>query len=126
MWFEIKHRNWALFCTFVCVLRGAFGLGDDADERLFRNRVRGSRGGCGYSQVHQVLDSVHEDVLAASTNSVGPGAGSDDLHAANRVEDTGFHPSLDLAECVHRSQERECALWNRHQHPGRAPPVFFL
>ena len=77
MWFETKHRNLALFAALVCVLGGAFGFGDEPDERLFRNRTSHcSRSGAA-SQSHQVLDNLHDEhlsILEHGSSSAGDSA----------------------------------------------------
>lgn len=67
---DVKHRHLTLFLTLFCVLAGAFGMGEQPDERLFRSRTNHRARS---SQSHQVLDSIHEDLLGGSDLSASPG-----------------------------------------------------
>lgn len=124
MWIHVKHRNLTLFAAMACVLAGAFGLGEEPDERIFRNRSSHNRArsarGC-QSQIHQVLDCIHEEILVASLGQSRPG-GDPDFASVVPV-------SPNRAALVAIDRIRDSADPQTHpagfarMAPGRAPPV---
>lgn len=66
---HVQYRHLPLFLTLFCVLAGAFGMGEEPDERLFRSRAN-HRTRC--SQSHQILDSIHEDLVGCASQNAGP------------------------------------------------------
>jgi hypothetical protein len=128
MKFVAQHRNLTLACAFLCVLGGAFGFGDESDQRIFRSRTRSARGGA-HRQCHQVLDSIHDDVLAHFANET-PGSGGNG--------DSGSHfwdVESPIAFALYEGEPKFLVPANGvlrrlppgvRRNAGRAPPFFFL
>jgi hypothetical protein len=121
MWFDVKHRNLALLSAFVCVLAGSFGMGDEPNERIFRNRTRHTR--AGHTQCHVVLDSVHEECASAFATGRHSGASSSSSLPQRVIEShapfAGFE-MLTLREVLPPGSVTVSSV------RGRAPPPSFL
>ena len=121
MWFETKHRNLALFAAFVCVLAGAFGFGDEPDERLFRSRTsRCSRTGSA-CQSHQVLDNLHDEHLSILEHG-SSSAGDSEAKALPERRDSAPPQLSQLVLPVRRIDPLRTGFVLRDR--GRAPPSF--
>jgi len=121
MWFDVKHRNLALLSTFVCVLAGAFGMGEEPDERIFRSRTRPTRSG--HTQCHMVLDSIHEECASAFASGRHSGASSPGVLPVARLESAtpflGFE-MLTVRELLPPGSVSVVTIRDR------APPLSFL
>lgn len=120
-WIDVKHRPLTLFLTLFCVLAGAFGMGEEPDERLFRSRTNHRARS---SQSHHVLDGIHEDLLGGADQAASRGndQGKHNLVAvltSNRV----LAPTFGVLRCLTAGESFGGRPETRTGVRDRAPPV---